>query len=70
MTNVTDRKRTFTIHEVTVPNPASRRDLSELILFADRKFMEVNGREVEFDDDYMVTADEESITATIKEEMK
>lgn len=70
MTNVTGRKRIYTVHEVSVPNPATRRDLSDLILSADRTFAEVHGRDVNFDDDYMITADEEQITATIREEAK
>jgi hypothetical protein len=70
MTNVTGRKRSFTVNEVSVPNPATRRDLCDLLTFADRKFEEVSGRRAEFDDEYMITADEDQITATIKEEVQ
>lgn len=70
MSNVTWAERQIKVYEVAVPNPATRRDIAELLNSADRRLAEVDpvaaGRL--HDDAYMVEARDGQIVAVIKVE--
>lgn len=67
MTNVTTRVEVIKNHRVSIPNPATARDLNDLMMIANRKYKEVTGEDPTFDDSYMIEADEENITAIIRD---
>lgn len=65
MTNVESKSYTRVITEVSVPSPATARDLRDLVMFADRKYREIHGTAPEYDDAYTVEAEDDRIVATI-----
>ena len=71
MSNVSIREKMVRVIEVTVPNPATRRDLEDLIRSADQRYRQI-GRIDEaaslFDDAYTIEARDDEIVAIIKED--
>ena len=69
MSNVSSRTKTIRIIEVFVPNPATRRDMSDLFRVADREYRKSNGFPDEaelYDDAYMIEARDDEIVAIVK----
>lgn len=68
MSNVTWAERQIKVYEISVPNPATRRDLSDLLRSADKRLAEVDPARAEkgYDDAYMVEARDEQLVAIIK----
>jgi hypothetical protein len=69
MSNVSAREKTIRIHEVTVPNPATRRDICDLLRVADRKYRQVHGHADDwsefYDDAYTIEARDDETVAII-----
>lgn len=67
MTNVSGWKENQRLHKLAIPNPATVRDVQDLVMMANRKYEEVHGTAPDYDDAYLIEADDEQIVATIKE---
>jgi hypothetical protein len=78
VTNISGRTRTFIHHEVSVPAPggqATRRDVADLVFFADRKYRElhpddphISGDQGLYDDAYLIELRDDELVAVIKAE--
>lgn len=71
MSNVTWAERQIKVYELAVPNPATRRDLSDLLRLADKRLAELglvsDASSPGFSDDaYTIEARGEQIVAVIK----
>jgi hypothetical protein len=67
--NTVQRKAiTVTRYELTMTGPVTARDISDFIQQVDAQFEQIMGRHVKNDNDYYVTGDGESITATFESE--
>jgi hypothetical protein len=70
MTNITRRKILVTHHEVSIPvreGGATRRDVADLLFFADQKYEEVHGVKADHDDAYLIEPRDDEMVAVIKE---
>lgn len=63
MNTVQHNTKTVTRHELVMNGPITARDLSDFVMQVDRIYEQVKGRPVKHDDDYMVTCDEDGLTA-------
>jgi len=68
MNTVMHNKSTVTRHEIRMEGPVTARDLGDFQHQVNSIFKQMKGREIEFDDDYYVTGDEEGLTATFETE--
>jgi hypothetical protein len=76
VTNHSGRIRTFVHHEVSIPAPggeATRRDVTDLVFFADRKYRELHphisgGQQWVADDAYLIELRDDELVAVIKVE--
>lgn len=69
MSNVTWAERQIKVYELAVPNPATRRDLGDLMRSADKRLAELgltNATGGLNDDAYMIEARDEHLVAVIK----
>lgn len=68
MNTVQHKKSTVTKHELQMSGPITARDIGDFVHQVNRIFADVNGRPVEYDDDYLVIGDEEGLTAVFETE--
>ena len=76
MSNIESRTRIVTWHEISVPirdGKVTRRDVADLLFFADRKYRElhpndphISGDQDVYDDAYMIEPRDETLAARIK----
>ena len=73
MSNVSSREKLVRTIEVTVPNPAARRDVWDLLRVADQKYRELHPNDPHiagdhdlYDDAYMVEFRDDEVVAIIK----
>lgn len=80
MTNITGRVHTVVHHEISVPirdGGAVRRDVADLLFFADQKYRElhpddphISGDQGLYDDAYSIEARDDELVAVIKIDQK
>lgn len=68
MGDATHRVRSSKVYEFTLRTPTTAVEVQKAIRWAQQKFNEVKGRQVEYDDDIWVTADEEQVIIYFKVE--
>ena len=70
MANITRRKILVTHHELSIPvrgGAATRRDVADLLFYAEQKYEEVNGVKASYDDAYLIEPRDDELVAVIKE---
>lgn len=68
MNTVQHSKTTVTRHALTMHGPITARDIGDFVVQVNSIFEGVTGSPVSHDDDYYVTGDGESLTATFEVE--